>query len=59
MHTRAMKIATYNVNGVNGRLPRLLEWLDESRPDVACLQEIKTSDEQASDHAPAWVVLGG
>jgi exodeoxyribonuclease-3 len=39
-----LKIATYNVNGVNGRLPRLLEWLDESRPDVACLQEIKTSD---------------
>jgi exodeoxyribonuclease-3 len=40
-----MKIATYNVNGVNGRLPRLLEWLEEARPDVACLQEIKTSDE--------------
>ena len=39
-----MKIATYNVNGVNGRLPRLLEWLDEAAPDVACLQEIKTSD---------------
>ena len=41
----AMKIATYNVNGINGRLPRLLEWLEESRPDVACLQEIKTSNE--------------
>ena len=41
-----MKIATFNVNGVNGRLPRLLEWLDESRPDVACLQEIKTSDDR-------------
>jgi exodeoxyribonuclease III len=39
-----MKIATFNVNGVNGRLPRLLEWLAETRPDVACLQEIKTSD---------------
>jgi exodeoxyribonuclease-3 len=39
-----MRIATYNVNGVKGRLPRLLEWLAESRPDVACLQEIKTSD---------------
>lgn len=39
-----MKIATYNVNGVNGRLPRLLEWLEETRPDVACLQEIKTGD---------------
>jgi exodeoxyribonuclease III len=31
-----MKIATFNVNGVNGRLPRLLEWLAESKPDVAC-----------------------
>jgi exodeoxyribonuclease-3 len=39
-----MKIATFNVNGVNGRLPRLLEWLDETAPDVACLQEIKTGD---------------
>ena len=39
-----MKIATFNVNGVNGRLTRLLEWLDERRPDVACLQEIKTGD---------------
>ena len=41
-----MKIATFNVNGVNGRLPRLVEWLEEARPDVACLQEIKTSDER-------------
>ena len=39
-----MKIATYNVNGVKGRLPRLLEWLKETAPDVACLQEIKTGD---------------
>ena len=39
-----MKIATFNVNGVKGRLPRLLEWLDSARPDVACLQEIKTGD---------------
>jgi exodeoxyribonuclease III len=39
-----MKIATYNVNGINARLPRLLEWLEETQPDVACLQEIKTSD---------------
>src|SRR3954467_11877072 len=39
-----MKIASYNVNGVNGRLPRLVEWLRETSPDVACLQEIKTSD---------------
>ena len=39
-----MKLATYNVNGVNGRLPRLLEWLEASAPDVVCLQELKTSD---------------
>ena len=39
-----MKIATYNVNGVNGRLPRLLEWLAETSPDVVCLQELKTDD---------------
>jgi exodeoxyribonuclease III len=39
-----VRIATYNVNGVNGRLPRLLEWLEETSPDVACLQEIKTGD---------------
>jgi len=40
-----MKIATFNVNGITSRLPRVLEWLAESQPDVACLQEIKTSDE--------------
>jgi exodeoxyribonuclease-3 len=40
----ALKIATFNVNGVKGRLPRLLEWLEETRPDIACLQEIKTGD---------------
>jgi exodeoxyribonuclease-3 len=39
-----LKIATFNVNGINGRLTRLLEWLAEARPDVACLQEIKTGD---------------
>jgi exonuclease III len=31
-----MKIATFNVNGVEGRMPRLLEWLAEASPDVAC-----------------------
>ena len=36
-----MKIATYNVNGVNARLPVLLQWLKESQPDVVCLQELK------------------
>lgn len=36
-----MRIATYNVNGVNGRLPVLLRWLQETKPDVVCLQELK------------------
>ncbi|HZW75934.1 MAG TPA: exodeoxyribonuclease III, partial [Caldimonas sp.] len=40
-----MKIATFNVNGITARLPRVLEWLAETSPDVACLQELKTSDE--------------
>ena len=40
-----MRIATYNVNGVKGRLPVLLQWLAETMPDIVCLQEIKTSDE--------------
>lgn len=40
-----MKIATFNINGIKARLPRLLEWLVETRPSVACLQEIKTQDE--------------
>jgi exodeoxyribonuclease III len=41
-----MKIATYNVNGVNGRLPVLLRWLKESAPDVVCLQELKAPQEK-------------
>jgi exodeoxyribonuclease-3 len=41
-----MKIATYNVNGINGRLPVLLEWLAEERPDVVCLQELKAPQEK-------------
>lgn len=41
-----MKIATYNVNGVNGRLPVLLRWLEETQPDVACLQELKAPEEK-------------
>jgi exodeoxyribonuclease-3 len=56
-----MKIATFNVNGITSRLPRVLEWLAESKPDVACLQEIKTSDatfpEQAfkdAGYGPVW-----
>jgi exodeoxyribonuclease III len=41
-----MKIATYNVNGVNGRLPVLLRWLQESKPDIVCLQELKAPKEK-------------
>ena len=40
-----MKIATYNINGIKARLPRLKEWLEETRPAVACLQEIKSQDD--------------
>lgn len=40
-----MRIATFNINGIKARLPRLLEWLTETQPDIACLQELKTSDE--------------
>jgi len=43
--TDQMKIATFNINGVKARLPRLKEWLAETRPSVACLQEIKSVDE--------------
>ncbi|HMP57129.1 MAG TPA: exodeoxyribonuclease III, partial [Novosphingobium sp.] len=39
------RISTYNINGIKARLPRLLEWLEETQPDIACLQEIKTQDE--------------
>jgi len=39
-----MRIATFNINNVNRRLPNLLEWLEESAPDVVCLQELKATD---------------
>jgi exodeoxyribonuclease III len=41
----AVRIATWNVNSVKQRVPRLLPWLDERRPDVVCLQETKCADE--------------
>ena len=40
-----LRLASFNINGIKARLPRLLEWLEETRPAVACLQEIKTQDE--------------
>src|SRR6478672_3228500 len=39
-----MKIATFNINNVNRRLPNLLQWLRAARPDIACLQELKAAD---------------
>ncbi|WP_442680354.1 exodeoxyribonuclease III [Sphingomonas sp. ASY06-1R] len=41
-----MRIATYNVNGISARLPRLLEWLEETQTDIVCLQELKAPDER-------------
>jgi exodeoxyribonuclease-3 len=40
-----LRIASFNINGVKARLPRLLEWLEETRPTVACLQEVKSQEE--------------
>jgi exodeoxyribonuclease-3 len=53
-----MRIATYNVNGVNGRLPVLLEWLCGTQPDVVCLQELKASDEKFPHEAIERVGYG-
>jgi exodeoxyribonuclease-3 len=41
-----MKLATFNVNGVNGRLPVLLRWLAEAAPDIVCLQELKAPQDK-------------
>lgn len=41
-----MRVATYNVNGINARLPVLLRWLKETAPDVVCLQELKAPQEK-------------
>ncbi|HRO43688.1 MAG TPA: exodeoxyribonuclease III [Flavipsychrobacter sp.] len=46
-----MKIATYNVNGINGRLPVLLRWLEEAQPDIVCLQELKAPQEKFPEGA--------
>jgi exodeoxyribonuclease-3 len=39
-----MKIATFNINNVNRRLPNLLAWIKKAKPDVVCLQEVKSTD---------------
>jgi len=61
MSSKPLRIATFNVNGVNGRLPRLLDWLAETEPDIVCLQEIKTGDAtfpakavEAAGYAAIW-----
>ncbi|WP_396595327.1 exodeoxyribonuclease III [Brevundimonas sp. R86498] len=57
-----MRIATFNINGVNTRLDNLLEWLEETRPDVACLQELKAPHDRfpegairTAGYAAVWV----
>jgi exodeoxyribonuclease-3 len=56
-----MRIATFNINGINGRLANLLTWLAETTPDVVCLQELKATDGafpraalQASGYEAIW-----
>ncbi len=46
-----MRIATYNVNSVNARLPVLLRWLGETQPDIACLQELKAPQDKFPEKA--------
>ena len=46
-----MRIATFNVNGITSRLPALLQWLQETQPDVACLQELKAPQEKFPEAA--------
>ena len=57
-----MKIATFNINNVNKRLPNLLAWLREAKPDVVCLQELKAAQRDFPEralaragYASAWV----
>ena len=40
-----MKLASFNINGIRARMPRLLEWLQREQPDIVCLQELKCADE--------------
>ena len=48
-----MRIATFNVNGVHGRLANVLAWLGEATPDIVCLQELRAPD----DKFPAAAML--
>ena len=56
-----MKLASYNLNGIRARLPRLIEWLEREKPDVVCLQELKCADEalpiadiEAAGYGAVW-----
>ena len=56
-----MKLATYNLNGIRARLPRLIEWLGREQPDVVALQELKCADEslpigdiEAAGYGAVW-----
>ncbi|RYF28754.1 MAG: exodeoxyribonuclease III, partial [Comamonadaceae bacterium] len=48
-----MRIATFNINGINTRLASLLAWLEETRPEVVCLQELKATASQFPEQALA------
>lgn len=47
---KALKIATFNINGIRSRLPAFLAWLQREQPDIACLQELKAADQQFPRH---------
>ena len=56
-----VKIATYNLNGIRARLPRLIEWLEREKPDIVCLQELKCADDalpiadiEAAGYGAVW-----
>src|SRR5579884_429736 len=53
-----VRIATWNVNGINGRLPLLLDWLENARPDIVCLQELKAPQEKFPKEAIAKAGYG-
>jgi len=58
---KALKIATFNINGIRARLPNLLAWLEREQPDIACLQELKAVDfpvQQLADAGYGSVYLG-
>lgn len=59
---KTLKLATFNVNGINSRLPNLIEWLHKERPDVVALQELKATDQafpaqalEAAGYGAIWL----